>query len=286
MTGFGAASSEKGGVSLRAEVRSVNHRYLQVKVRVPPELVALEPVIDQLVRKRLSRGSVTVNLGALATDPASAGVDFDVARDYAERLGKLGRELELEGGVTLEALLALPGVVESGRDELVGNEKEVTRVVGAALDVLIEMREREGAALEKDMRKHAGELAKLVGKIEKRMPKVVRDHHEGLEKRLATLLEGRDVVVDASDLARELAVLADRTDVSEEVSRLASHLEQLDTRLTKGGAIGRQLDFLVQELFREANTIGSKCNDATVAHWVVEAKTQVERMREQVQNVE
>jgi len=148
------------------------------------------------------------------------------------------------------------------------------------------MREAEGEALRADLVKHARALARLTARIEKRMPTVVRAHQQSLKQRIELLLDGR-VDVQGPELARELAVIADKGDVSEEVARIASHLEQLDGLLDGAQrAVGRRLDFLVQELFREVNTIGSKCGDAQVAHWVVEAKTVVERLREQVQNVE
>jgi uncharacterized protein (TIGR00255 family) len=147
------------------------------------------------------------------------------------------------------------------------------------------MREVEGKSLLADLRKNAKKVASLVATIEKRMPVVVREHHESLRKRVEELLDGR-VSVRSEDLARELALIADRMDVGEEITRIKSHVDQWESLLAKGGAVGRQLDFLVQELLREANTIGSKCNDAPVAHAVVELKTLIERLREQVQNVE
>jgi uncharacterized protein (TIGR00255 family) len=288
MTGFGAAAgAARSGTPLRVEVRSVNHRHLAVKTRLPETLFALEGEVEGRVRARCERGAVTVHVAAERGGAAGgARIDQDLARRYRDELTALARELGLATTLSLDALVALPGVLAAadgaGQDEL---GEEALALLDQALERMLEMRAREGAALEADLRKHAKTLAQLAARIEKRMPRVVRANHAGLAKRLQALLGGK-LPVARDELAREIALLADKLDVSEELARLASHLAQLDALLAKGGRIGRQLDFLVQEILREVNTIGSKCSDATVAHWVVEAKTHVERLREQVQNVE
>lgn len=288
MTGFGAAASEAGsGSGLRVEIRSVNHRHLVLKVRLPESLAALESEIDGRVRARCERGSVTVNVAADGAGPAGGlRVDRALARRYREDLASLAAELELGSELSLDTLLALPGVLTSqGSGAESSQETAVLALVEEALERMLAMRASEGAALATDLRKNARALAALATRIEKRMPRIVRAHRAALEKRLQTLL-GPKLPVSAADLAREVALLADKLDVSEELTRLASHLAQLEDFLTKGTRVGRQLDFLVQEIFREVNTIGSKCSDATVAHWVIEAKTHLERLREQVQNIE
>jgi uncharacterized protein (TIGR00255 family) len=163
--------------------------------------------------------------------------------------------------------------------------RALLRAVDGALTALIEMRDHEGRALAADLTKHATAIARVVARIEKRMPQVVRAHQKALRQRVDELLDGRSTVQPA-DLAREVALIADRMDVSEELSRLHSHMDQLARLVEKKGPVGRSLEFLVQEFLREANTIGSKCNDARMAHDVVELKTLIERLREQVQNVE
>jgi len=287
MTGFGAGQASAGGLSVRAEIRSVNHRHLQAKMRLPGEATHLEPELEGLVKRSLSRGAVTVVVHLTRDGGAAAGrIDEEVARAYAKRLGSLAGRLGLEGGVELRDVLPLPGVVGSRddrADERLG--RLITRAVRAALADLVAMREREGEALVQDLRKHAAEIERLMRRIGKRMPTVVRNHQANLRQRVTDLL-GDGAEVPSADLARELAVLADRLDVSEELSRLQAHLSQLDGLLAKGGTIGRKLDFLAQEFFREANTVGSKCNDAKVTHAVVDLKTSIERLREQVQNVE
>lgn len=288
MTGFGAATVADGAFSVRAEVRSVNHRFLQVKTRLPSELAHLEPEVEALAKKALERGAVTIHVDverAAATEIAK--VDVAVARAYRDQLRSLARELEIGAEIGLDMLVHLPGVLATPdeRAEVEREAKLVEKGVKEALAALVKMRETEGRTIAADLAKHSDGIAKLVAKIEKRMPKVVVEHHKALQKRVDVLLGGRDVVKQA-DLARELALLAERMDVSEELARLSSHLVQAEALFAKDKPVGRELDFLVQELLREANTIGAKCNDATIAHAVVELKTLIERLREQVQNVE
>ena len=289
MTGFGAASREGPDRALSAEVRSVNHRHLLVKTRIPGDLSFLEGEIEALVKKRLERGTVSVSLRVDSVGAAGAlHLDAETAERYQRQIQELAQRLGLSPSVSMDTLLQLPGVV-AGAQNVVADAPQLRRMVLGVLDEalgrLIDMRETEGRAIAADIVKHAGATTRLVKHIEKRMPTVVRTLQHNLEKRVGELLENRQPVA-STDVAREVAILCDRLDVSEEISRLKSHLDQLDAFLTKGGRIGRKLDFLVQEIFREINTIGSKCSDAKVAHWVVDAKTHAERLREQVQNVE
>jgi uncharacterized protein (TIGR00255 family) len=282
MTGFGASSSAG---ALRVEVRSVNHRHLSVKVRLAEAHAALEPEVEARVRARCERGAVTVNL--IAEPGAGAGrarVDVALARQYREELARLADELGLGAHVSLDLLASLPGVLvpASGGP---GDADGALALVDEALERMLEMRAAEGRALGADLQRNARALARLAARIGRRMPRVVRAQAKALTQRVGELLGARAALAPA-DLAREVALLADKLDVSEELARLASHLGQFEELLERGGRVGRQLDFLTQEVFRELNTIGSKCSDATVVQWVVEAKVLVERLREQVQNVE
>ena len=287
MTGFGAAAVESRHIAVRAEVRSVNHRHLQAKVRLPGELSGLEPRAEEVLRKRLTRGSVqaTVRLHREGS-AAQAAIDESLLAAYRRETRRLARDLDLsEPG--LAELLSLPGVMEpAGLD---GGDPAVERAVLKALDracvELVGMREEEGAALRADLEGGLQSIAKVVARIGRRAPTVVRQHKRALEERVATLA-GAGAAVSAADLAREVALLADRLDVSEELARIESHMAQVAKLVERGGAVGRKLDFLVQELFREANTLGSKAGDAKIAQDAVELKTLVERLREQVQNVE
>lgn len=305
MTGFGAAQLEHAGLALRAELRSVNHRHFQLKARLPAEFAGLEPELESLLRQRVERGSFNLSVHAeRAGESAGPLVDRALARRYARELRALALELAQDAaegahGSSASApwrvaseldaarLLALPGVVlGSARAELgEGDARALHTVVGRALDELLEMRTREGAALTAELQRILAQLRALAARIEKRMPQVVRAHKSALHKRVRELL-GDAARLAPADLARELALLADRLDVNEELSRLSTHCEHFERLLAAREPSGRRLDFLVQELLREANTIGSKCQDARAAHWVVELKAGIERLREQVQNAE
>lgn len=297
MTGFGAATSNEGDLAVRVEVRSVNHRHLQVKTRLPAEHATLEPELEAVVREHLERGAVTIGVHIERSAGATpARVDREAARRYRDEITALARELDLEPDVSIETLLSMPGVIATREDDA-DREKEaklVKKTLGRALVELVAMREREGKSLHADLARNAQGVEKVLKRLEKRMPKAVEEHHAALKERVEELLGGgarkgaggRAVSVDGADLAREIALLADKMDTSEEFARLASHLEQMEKMLASEKSVGRQLDFLVQEFLREANTIGSKCSDAEAAHAVVELKTLIERLREQVQNVE
>jgi len=287
MTGFGFAEVEAEGVSIRVEIRAVNHRFLQVRQRVPAELGELEPKLEAMLRKKLARGAVNLNVNLTrSASPSAVDLDLEVAKRYRKLLTKAANELALTDDVGLSKLIELPGVI-SQRADSGSRERDLKLIVKAtetALAGLLEMREDEGARMERDLRKHTKVIARLRKQIRGRMPKLVKAHQDGLRARVEELAGGLNLA--ETDLSREMALIADKTDVSEELSRLEAHLDALDDALAKGGSIGRQLDFLVQELYREANTIGSKAGDVEVAHVVVDLKTNIERVREQVQNVE
>lgn len=288
MTGFGDATHADSSLPLRVEIRSVNHRHLQIKTRLPSDLSFLESDLEALVRRRVERGSVSVAVtfsGAPATSVAT--VNVEVAKRYKKQLTRMAKDLGLAPELSLDTLAGLPGVIggEADKPSMQKLPRAVQAVLSEALDALARMRDREGEAMRLDLVKNAALVKKVVARIAKRMPAVVKQHQKTLRARVQDLL-GDSTKVQPKDLAREVALIADRLDVSEELTRLDSHLAELGRLLKKDGAVGRRLDFLVQEFLREANTIGSKCSDAAVAHHVVELKTVIERLREQVQNIE
>jgi uncharacterized protein (TIGR00255 family) len=294
MTGFGGSRREHESASVRVEVRSVNHRHLQVKTRVPLELGALESIVDKRVRTRLNRGSVSVNVSVAVTSASQAAtINQELLGRYRNQLQSAARDLGIDGGLDLATLIGLPGVLtapEPGADEET-LAPMVLETVDAALDELVAMRNLEGAAMEAELRRLAAELAAVVEQIEQRVPAAVTALQENLRERVQELLSvgangAERVELAPADLAREVALLADRTDIAEELARLKSHFDQLESMLGADEAVGRRLDFLVQELLREVNTIGSKASDAEIAHLVIDAKTAIERLREQIQNVE
>jgi len=295
MTGFGAGAAEAAladgsTLSVSAELRTVNHRHLHAKLRLPQEFSALESALEARLRERIARGSVQASFDCSRAGALPAiEVDHDVAARYIAIQRDLGERFHLAPVAGVAEFLALPGVLvqSNGQDDAAGDAAAAEAFAAAldrALDALVEMRSAEGDALARDLTDNADAIAAIVADIERRAPGIVADRKQRLVERVAEL--AGDVSVAEADLAREIALLADRLDLSEEISRLGSHLGQLRALLGGSGAVGRKLDFLVQEFLREANTIGSKCSDADVAHLVVDLKTHVERLREQVQNVE
>jgi uncharacterized protein (TIGR00255 family) len=291
MTGLGARVLETAAGRFEAEARSVNHRFLKVSIRLPPALEALEPVVEERVRARVERGHVTVGLRHTPSSGSSATalrIDEEAAAAAAKRLRALGKRLSLDGGVTVRDLLQVPGVVSDARADAMDDRVSAgaTAAVDGALEALAESRAREGAHLAKECGEILDRIERAAAAIAERAPDVPKAYRDRLSARLATLLEGSGATLDPAHLAREVASFADRTDVTEEVARLRAHVAHARTILGDGGSAGRRLDFLVQEMNREANTAGSKSPDAALSTIVIDLKADVERLREQVQNLE
>jgi uncharacterized protein (TIGR00255 family) len=287
MTGFGAGRASVGGEDLDVEVRSVNHKFCEVKARLPRELSALEVEVVRAVKDRLARGGVEVSVrrgGAAAS--FAPRVDVALAETYARAFAEIQARLGLPGQVTLAEVIAAEGVVrlEEREVNVDAARDALRRALSAALEALVVMRAREGEALSRDLAGRLDTVDAAVVRVDALVPRTVEHHRVRLAERVAELARG--VSVDPARLAQEVALFADRTDVTEEVTRLRSHLGQARALLTVAEPAGRKLDFLVQEMHREANTIGSKSQSADIAGLVVTLKTEIERMREQVQNVE
>jgi uncharacterized protein (TIGR00255 family) len=289
MTGFGRCDDQAEGSRLVCELRTVNHRYLSIKWRAPSHLVRFQPWIEAELRKKLVRGSVEVSLQLRSSSlEACAELDEKAADEYRRRVERYLRSRKLSTQVSPEFLLQLPGVfVAADPADLVGTLRpRLQRAVRHALQELVEMRTREGERLKKAIQRELKAVERSIRKIRVRVPRMVEEYRRRLAERIATLLEGSAVELDEQTLAREVAIFADRSDVTEEIDRLGSHLEETRGVLEKDGAIGRSLDFLVQEFSREVHTIGSKTQDARALESVLAAKASVERIREQVQNLE
>jgi uncharacterized protein (TIGR00255 family) len=287
MTGFGAGRGSVNGEDVDVEVRSVNHKYCEVKARLPRELSAFEHEVVRTVKERVARGGVEVAarrtpVGSLVAPRVDVGLAESYARAFAEVQARLG----LPGSVTLADVISAEGVVrldERAVDlETVG--EALRRGVAAALTQLVSMRAREGEALARDLAARLDELERLVARVAEVAPQAVDQYRVRLSERIAELSRG--LAVDPARLAQEVAIFADRTDVAEEITRLRSHVAQVRLLLAGSDPAGRKLDFLVQEMHREANTIGSKSQNADIGGVVVSLKAEIERMREQVQNVE
>lgn len=289
MTGFGAASGEIQGVSYAVEVRSVNNRYLKPAIRLPECIAGFESELESLLRNRLTRGSVTLTVRMkVPQEQAASRVNMAAINSYLDQL----RQLEVEGNSTLRidlaGLLALPGVCEpppleelaqAAHDGLVG-------LIEKALAGLIEMRTREGRTLALDLDNNCRAIEQQLAMVAEKAPGVVKDYHRRLADRVAELTNAGKIDMDAEALAREVAIFAERCDIAEEISRLRSHVEHFRKAMAEPEPAGRKIDFIAQEMLREANTIASKAADAAIARAVVEMKTAIDRIKEQAANVE
>ena len=282
MTGFGRGVAEHGGVRATVDVRSVNHRYVDLKLRVQVT-PALEEAIAARVKGSIERGAITVSLH-LDRPRTSGVIRLDAARAVHAELSALAHELGI-AGPDLALVLAQPGVVAAAADEVDPPEPAILAALDAALRQLAEMRATEGRALATELGQRLDELAARRAAIERLAAGVPEQLQRRLHERLRRLL-GDESLVDPSRVAQEIATLAERADVTEELVRLGSHLEQARALIAGTAASGRRLDFLVQEIGRELNTIGSKSQHAEITAAIVEAKAILEKLREQVQNVE
>src|SRR5262245_15784981 len=292
MTGFGRSSFQVGELAFDVELRSVNHRYLDARVRLPRPLAGFEGDVRARLQARLGRGKV--DLSVTSPTPAATGprleIDLDAARHYLRAARELREREGVAGEIGVAELLALPGVAHFAELEVPPESlrEGLERAVDAALDAADAMRSREGAVLERDLRERLARVEELAMSIESRAASVQKSVRERLRRR-AEQLRQETGLLDEARLHQEIVLAADRLDIAEELVRLRSHVEQFRRVLVEAAAgkpVGRRLDFLLQEFSREANTVGSKASDAPVAHSIVELKTEIERLREQVQNVE
>ena len=286
MTGFGVGDAPTPAGRLVVEVRAVNHRFLDVRVRAPRELGDLIPFAEQLGRERLQRGRVEVAIRVEGAGGAGLSLDIERARAAYHALCAMRDDLAPGTEVPLSILAAVPDLFAAATEREVETMRNACRAAfDQAVSRLEVMRNDEGRVLAEDLRARLAAVRKCTDAIFGRAPLVVETYQKRLKMRLARLL-GADVPIDPGRLEQEIALLADRSDVTEELTRLSSHCQQFEGLVDGKEACGRRLDFLLQEMVREVNTIGSKAQDADVAHMVVEAKSELERMREQVQNVE
>jgi uncharacterized protein (TIGR00255 family) len=290
MTGHGESHRHEKNVVVAVEVRTINNRFFKLSVRSTENYAALEPQIEDVVRQQVRRGTVQVTLRVdREPTPDDYQLNEVVLASYRRQLERMHEHLHINEPVRLETLLSLPGVVNEkySHDDAVESEWPIVRqTLLDALANLDRMRRDEGKAMLADLVANCRVLASELAHIETRAPTVVDHYRARITDRLNKLLSELGVSVQPSDIVREVGLFADRSDISEEMVRLRSHLEQFEVFMNEQESSGRKLDFLIQEMFRETNTIGSKSNDASIARHVVEMKTAIERMREMIQNVE
>jgi uncharacterized protein (TIGR00255 family) len=288
MTGFGAGRARVRDEEFSVELRSLNHKFCEVKARLPRELAALESVLVKQVKDRLARGSVEVFIKRQTATAAGTVpvVDIGLAREYARAYRQVAEALGMMAEVSWTQVANQPGVMrleERGMDVEAATQA-VQEALAQAIGALEQMRQVEGEAIRADLEARLGLIERWSHEVAQLAPRSVEEYRQRLAERVAELARG--ISVDEQRLAQEVAVFAERTDIAEEMTRLASHLEQFRQLMAGSEPSGRRMDFLVQEMHREVNTTGSKSQHAEISSRVVSMKAEVERIREQVQNVE
>lgn len=289
MTSFGRAQSEEGKAScFSIEMKSVNHRYLDINIRMPRTMLALEEKIRTIISKKLNRGKVDVfiNYKNYGNDIGKPKLNMELAKSYYECLKQIQEELGSIDDITTTKIARFPDVINlEEREENSDNVfNEISPLIDSALNLMEEMRGKEGEKLKEDILSKIKIIEKYVEEIEKVADNIPKHYKKKLEERLNELLSGVDI--DESRIALEVAILSDKAAVDEEIIRLRSHLSQMKSTLDLDEPIGRKLDFIIQEMNREANTIASKSTDVHMTNKVIEVKNTIEKIREQVQNIE
>lgn len=289
MTGFGDASAERDGTHYSVEIRSLNNRFFKPIIKLPEAISGLEPELESMLRESLGRGSITYIL-KMRSDSAEAAyhINTQALKAYLEQLREV-KGLHDFVQIDLAGLMQLPGVCQEPRDEtdeIARHGPIVRELTTRAIAKLDAMRRREGEGLFAELMKHVNVISSSLKEIGERAPDVIEDYHRRLSQRVNQLIAKAELHVDQADLIKEVAVFAERADIAEEIQRLTSHLDAFEQACRTGEHAGRKLDFIAQEMLREANTIGSKANDAAIARHIVEIKGAIDRVKEQVQNVE
>ena len=288
MTGYGRCERMVGGKKILAEIRSVNQRFSDYNIRVPRHLGYLEDKVRDCVSKRIFRGKVDIYIAVESFEEADTEITLNepLAKNYIDVLNQLKNNFELEGEVTVGLVSRFSDIFRSERKE---DDKDVmwelvSAVLSEAVDEFISMREREGERIEKDLSARVEYMNELAKKVEERSPQTVEEYRNRLYAKVKELLEDRDI--DEGRILTEVAIFADKVAVNEETVRLSSHFEEYKKIINANEPAGRKLDFLVQEINREVNTIGSKAQDIEIGKIVVELKGEIEKFREQIQNIE
>lgn len=290
MTGFGEARSQAGEMAVSVEVRTINSRHLKFTLRSSEGYSALEPEIEAVTREVIRRGTVQLNLRVERRSSVDDyHINTDVLENYRRQIEQYTGQVAGNDSLAMQMLLSLPGAIdEKSRGEYDPREDwpKIEPVIRDALAAVSKMRAEEGVALAADLAHNGRQIAEQLDAITRRAPEVVQSYQSRLTGRVQQALSELNVTVEPADLLREIALFTDRSDISEEIVRLRSHLQQYEAALLMTESSGRKLEFIAQEMGREINTIGSKANDGEISRLVVEIKTALERIREQIQNVE
>ena len=288
MTGYGRATQTVGGREITVELRSVNNRYLDCSVRLPRIVSFGEEAVKQAVKACVSRGKVDVYISIISEcgDEVQVTLNEAVLKEYLAAMHRMVEEFGVKDDIQVSTVSRLPEVFQLNKPQVDEEQllADLMTVVDQALESYNEMRAAEGKALEQDLRSRGNTILGFVSQVEQGNAQTVIDYRTRLENKLREVLENTSI--DESRILTEAAIFADKVAVDEETVRLRSHIDQMNSMLTAGGAIGRKLDFLLQEMNREANTIGSKCTDVNLARIVVDIKAELEKIREQTQNIE
>jgi uncharacterized protein (TIGR00255 family) len=288
MTGFGKAETKTKSVQCSAEITSFNNRFLELSVRLPRQISSVEAPLRDLVSKNVNRGKITVFVTYEKIGPNSPkyNINVDAFEAYARQLKKVKKKFGLSGEIEIGDLLNLPGVGDSQNNSTADKESWpfVKKVVEKALAELSKMRASEGAALAKDMTQRVARTLKLLKVVKTDSPKSAENYRQKLSKRIGEVLTNSKV--DRTRLEQEVTILAEKTDISEECTRFESHAQQFKKALKVRGEVGKKLNFILQEMNREVNTMSSKCSDYSIAKITLEMKEEIEKLREQVQNSE
>lgn len=288
MTGFGSGSVKNEGKELTIEVKTVNHRYLDINLKLPKQLNILDDPLRRAIKNRIKRGHVDVYVTYdCKLSEKEVLIDENLVEAYIGALERVSEATNLDNEITPYRLIRLPEVIKvvdkEDEDEDVLKAMATYAIDNALVDVVY-MRAQEGEKLEEDVLKRVNTLKEITNEIEKREPVVIKEYREKLNSRVSEILN--DASIDEGRLELEVALFADKASIAEEITRLKSHYVQIEDTIKAGGLVGRKLDFIVQELNRETNTIGSKANDLEITNNVLKAKTEIEKIREQVQNIE
>ena len=288
MTGYGSGKAEAGTKTFTVEIKSVNSRYSDFSIKMPRIYTFMEDAIRKTASARINRGKVDiyVNVETNGEDDSVVKVNTALAREYLAGLKALSEELEVSTNTTAETFLRIPDVFTVDKadvdEEIIS--KAIISALSEALDGFDAMRIAEGEKLVCDLKEHLGLIANATAEVEKRSPEIVTEYRQRIEERMRDILGS--ATYDETRLLTEVAISSDKVNVNEETVRLRSHVDQFTKMLDEGGSVGRKIDFLIQEMNREINTIGSKSNDLDIARIVIDVKAEIEKLREQIQNVE